>query len=327
MSTAVAQLSNGTIVKLAKIAGTAGYQELLQSELQKRQVIQGHATPHTRAHASSHGVAVLAEMIVSLREASEAILGDLPATVAVTAPYVLAWLDEETDFSSYVWRARELAGLKSFRVETMSPLYLAEASTVFAANGRCLCQDRYCYGPERTEEDIFTHDVVYHISFTNNSLYTVFQRATCFFHSPAGARYGTINHDFGLGRTEHGVAATFWLHMEEYLVSQAEKYVKSDVRPTESYIIAMAGEAAENKEFRDTVARVAARIQGDEAHRSERTGAGPKIELLASKEPVYAAAIGAALSKRHELDHSYCDEYFKSGIKVTDLHDDSRDEL
>lgn len=111
----------------------------------------------------SHGAAVLAEVLVSLRKASEVILGDLPATVAITAPYVLSWQDEETDFTSHAWRARELAGLKKFRVETMSPLYLAEASTVLAANGRCLCQDHYCYGPETSEESLVTKDAVYYI--------------------------------------------------------------------------------------------------------------------------------------------------------------------
>lgn len=62
-----------------------------------------------------------------------------------------------------MWRARELAGLKGFKVETMSPLYLAEANTVLAVNGRRLCQDHYCYGPERSEESLMTNDAVYYI--------------------------------------------------------------------------------------------------------------------------------------------------------------------
>jgi hypothetical protein len=106
--------------------------------------------------------------------------------------------------------------------------------------------------------------------------------------------------------------------MEDYLVAQAERYVKSDVRPRKGYLMVLAGEAAENKEFRDTVGRVAARIQGDGAHKSERTGSAPKIHLFVSQEPVFAAAIGAAFSKRIELDSSYCAEYYASGRKVTE---------
>lgn len=166
-------------------------------------------------------------------------------------------------------------------------------------------------------------------SFTNNSLYTAFQRATCFDHSPIGARYGTINPDFGLDRgKQYADPIMFWRSIEDYLATQAERHAKSDVRPPESYIIVLAGEAAENREFMDTVRKVVARIQGDEAHKSERTGSGPNIELFVSQEPIFAAAIGAAFSKRRELDSSYCDEYHESGRKVVeDLEDNHRDEL
>ena len=116
--------------------------------------------------------------------------------------------------------------------------------------------------------------------------------------------------------------------MEDHLVAQAYTYVKSDVRPRESYIMVLAGEAALTPEFLDTVEGAVARIQSDDAHKSERTGLGPKFEILLSDEPEFAAAIGAAFSRRIELDGSYCAEYYKSGKRVLDdFDDDPKDEL
>ena len=140
----------------------------MQKELQKKQYWGEYAVSSRNklfVWSKWHGVSVLAEVLVSLRKASVAILGDLPATVEITAPYVLAWQEEETEFSSYIWKARKRAKLKSFPVETMSPLYLAEASTVLAANNQCLCQDRYCYGPEASDESVFMQEVVYYVRY------------------------------------------------------------------------------------------------------------------------------------------------------------------
>lgn len=175
--TAVAHLFNGTVVKLAKIEGGPHYQAFLQSELQRQQESGWHPSAieiqreelsrllkQYTGFGGPDGAAILAEMLIALRTTSEAILGaPLPATVVITAPYIIAWSHEETLHTSFVARARKLAGLRPVQVESMAPAYLSEANTVLAANGHKLCPDLHCNGPEWTNEDFSTYNVVYFI--------------------------------------------------------------------------------------------------------------------------------------------------------------------
>ncbi|KAL7940717.1 hypothetical protein V8C42DRAFT_336777 [Trichoderma barbatum] len=257
------------------------------------------------------GVTTLAEMLSSLRIASEAILGaPLPATVVFTAPWMHAWSYEETLTDGLVEKARILAGLRPVMVENMDSNYLSETNTVLAANGRQICPDLRCNGPEFSDEPPSTNEVVYFLSFTNHSLYTSFQLATCFFLSSTTNRLGTINPEFGLNQQEHtSDEKTFWYNLQDYLVSQAREYVISgDYSLRQHCIVLIAGEAADNPKFLDTVRQAITRIQNDPIHRSQEAGTGPKIELLVSQELTFAAATGAALWRRTMIDSSYCED-------------------
>jgi hypothetical protein len=173
--TAVAHFANGTIAKLAKVEGSQRYQAFLQNELQRQQEAWWHPSTaemrreelsrflkHYTGFGGPDGATILAEMLVALRTASEAILGaPLPAAVVITAPYMIAWNYEETLHSNFVARARKLAGLTHVKVESMTPFYLGEANTILAANGHMLCPDLFCNGPEWTNEEFSKYDVVY----------------------------------------------------------------------------------------------------------------------------------------------------------------------
>ena len=105
----------------------------------------------------------ISEMIVSLRAASEAALGQgLGNTVSITAPWMAIWQDDLPSDST-VHEALRLAGLGPAPLGIMSPTYISETNAVLVANGRRICQDRWCYGAEVSEEDPYTDDVVYFI--------------------------------------------------------------------------------------------------------------------------------------------------------------------
>ncbi|KYK60604.1 hypothetical protein DCS_01741 [Drechmeria coniospora] len=343
--TAVAHLPNGTIIKLAKVEGSLRYQAFLQSEIQKQ---QGSRWYPSRAEVQReelsrllkqytglggpYGAAILAEMLIPLRTASEAVLGaPLPATVVITAPYITAWRHEETEDSSFVERARKLAGLRPLTVDNMDPVYLGEANSVLAANGREICPDLRCKGPEWSDEILFRQDVVYFISFTNQSLYTSFQMATCFFHSPVGARLGNIDPDFGLNQQHQATdRASFWQRLQKHLISRVGEHAKIRDIYQQSYLVVVAGEAANTPEFLDAVRQTVTHIQNDPVHRVKETGTGPKVELLVSDDPTYAAAKGVAFWRRTMIDSSYCDDWFEAEEKYKSRQSfdrEDRDEL
>lgn len=119
-----------------------------------RRIIGSQEDPHAET---------ISEMVMSLRAASEAALGQgLGNTVAITAPWMAIWQDELPSDST-VNEALRLAGLGRAPLGIMSPIYISETNAVLAANGRRICQDRFCYGAEVSEEDPYTDDVVYFI--------------------------------------------------------------------------------------------------------------------------------------------------------------------
>lgn len=89
----------------------------------------------------------------------------------------------------------------------------------------------------------------------------------------------------------------------------------------------LAGEDAKHPDFLDTVSKVATRMHkliGGEIGGSSGRGdgcAGPKVELVASKDPTYAAATGAAFWVRTMIDASYCEGF------EPEEHHDPHDEL
>lgn len=143
------------------------------------------------------------------------------------------------------------------------------------------------------------------LSFTNHSLYTSFQLATCYFRSASSNRLGTINPEFGLYQQEHASDEEgFWRKLEDYLVFQAAEYVIGDFSLRKDCIVLIAGEAADNPRFIDAVRQAITRIQNDPIHKSKGANA---LKLLVSQDLTYAAATGAALWRRTMIDSSYCE--------------------
>ncbi|KAK0756823.1 hypothetical protein N5P37_010341 [Trichoderma harzianum] len=368
ISTAVAHLPNGTIVNLAKIEGSPRYRAFMQGELEKGDYLEQY---EERTISSllweeilillnrytglgpTYGGIILAEMLRSLRIASEATLGGpLPATVVFTAPYMRAWYQQERLLDGLLQRARILAGLKPVTIENMDPVYLGETNTVLAANGRRICPKLRCFGPSIFDEPpwayetepLITHQIVYFVrqvpfssvtatndvllttllSFTNHSLYTSFQQATCYSFSASSNRLGTINPELGLYQQEHASdEESFWRKLEDYLVSQAEEYVTSgdfsgDFSLGKHCIVLVVGEAADNPKFMDAVRQAITRIQNHPVHRYKDAMTGPKVELLISQDLTYAAAAGVALWRRSLIDSSYCETVASMGKKDRD---------
>ncbi|KAK4060358.1 hypothetical protein Trihar35433_10222 [Trichoderma harzianum] len=308
--TAVAHLPNGTIVKLAKIEGSPRYRAFMQSELEKQKDYLYWYEERTRSSllweemlillnrytglGPTYGGTILAEMLRSLRIASEATLGaPLPATVVFTAPYVRAWQHEEALLDGLLQRARILAGLKPVTIENMDPVYLGETNTVLAANGRRICPKLRCFGPSIFDEPPWAYET-------------------------EPLRTDQVQ--------EHASdEESFWRKLEDYLVSQAEEYVTSgdfsgDFSLGKHSIVLVAGEAADNPKFMDAVRQAITRIQNDPIHRYKEAMTGPKVELLVSQDLTYAAAAGVALWRRSMIDSSYCEN-------VASMDKKDRDEL
>ncbi|QYT04036.1 hypothetical protein H0G86_010971 [Trichoderma simmonsii] len=305
--TAVAHLPNGTIVNLAKIEGSPRYRAFMQGELEKGDYLKQY---EERTISSllweeilillnrytglgpTYGGIILAEMLRSLRVASEATLGGpLPATVVFTAPYMRAWYQQERLLDGLLQRARILAGLKPVTIENMDPVYLGETNTVLAANGRRICPKLRCFGPSIFDEPPWAYET-------------------------EPLRTDQVQ--------EHASdEESFWRKLEDYLVSQAEEYVTSgdfsgDFSLGKHSIVLVAGEAADNPKFMDAVRQAITRIQNDPIHRYKEAMAGPKVELLVSQDLTYAAAAGVALWRRSMIDSSYCENVARMNKKDHD---------
>lgn len=103
----------------------------------------------------------------------------------------------------------------------------------------------------------------------------------------------------------------FWRGLQEYLKSRVREHAKIPDIYRQSFLVVISGEVADNPEFLDTIRRTIADIQKDPIHRTMETGTVPKIELLISEDPTYAAAKGVAFGQRMMMDSSYCDDWFQ----------------
>ncbi|KAJ4154003.1 hypothetical protein LMH87_010467 [Akanthomyces muscarius] len=342
--TAAAHLANGTVIELAKVDGSPAYRAFMQHELLRQQDSDLFAapprTPATRAQLAwllneylgfEDEAEVLAVMLRALRTASEEALGaePLPATVVLGAPYMRAWQDEETSDRSIVARARRLAGLPHIQVQNMDPVYLAEAHAVLAANGQELCQHRRCYGSLLSKQDPFRREVIYLISLTDQSLYTSFQLATCYFLTPVGGRLGTINPDFGLRKQDHTFSRDddFWYEFEEYVVARWVDHAADGDNYRGSYTVLLAGEGADDAKFQRAVEKAMARIAVGSPDAERETGPPPRVSLLVSQDPSFAAARGVALWRRTMMDGKYCADFDEPAGWEEDEGDVYRDEL
>lgn len=143
-------------------------------------------------------------------------------------------------------------------------------------------------------------------SLTEQSLYTSFQAATCFFNSPIGARLGTINSDFGLLRQDSASdKQSFWHKFEDYLVARWVDYARNGDDYDASYTLVLAGEGAPNPDLQRAVGNAIDRLKPG----LPGTGPPANFTFLISEEPTFAAARGAAFWRRSMMDRKYCVDY------------------
>jgi hypothetical protein len=125
-------------------------------------------------------------------------------------------------------------------------------------------------------------------------------------------------------------AEVFWRELQEYLESRVREYIKLGDVYYKSFLIAVSGEAADNLKYLEAVRQTITHLQNNPAYRIMETGRAPRIKLLISKDPTYAAAIGVAFGQRINMDSSYCEDWFEKEetIKMVPGRDkESRDEL
>ncbi|OAA59192.1 NMT1/THI5-like protein [Niveomyces insectorum RCEF 264] len=274
--------------------------------------------------------AILAEMVGALRVASDAAFdrggwGAVVDTVAIAAPYVPAWADSLPS-DSVVNDALVLAGLRPRTYESSDPVYLVETSAVLADSGLRTCKLRWCagHGPAvgGGEDGGLQSRIAFFISFTNDSLYTSFQRDGCFYFPVYDNLFGVIDPEYGLDRKD--VAATptdFWHALRDQLLRRVSEYAEfKQVVEGAGYWdayhieILVAGEAAGTQEFLDVVRQFAKtvpdRLSTGENHKKS-------VDTVVPDNPAFAAARGAAVWLGMSMDESYCDEFYRSGEIVS----------
>lgn len=120
---------------------------------------------------------------------------------------------------------------------------------------------------------------------------------------------GLIDSNFGFDQKGNAKnEASFWHSLRQFLVKRVIEYIKhGNGIPRASYIVVLAGEAAESAEFLNAVREVVEDIK----QLVDKNKVAPKVEMVASNDPVYAAARGAAFWMRTSLDAAYCDDYIE----------------
>ena len=160
-------------------------------------------------------------------------------------------------------------------------------------------------------------------SFTNHSLYTSFQPAQCFFSSAWATRLASIDTKYGLDRLgEAATPALFWDALRSHLLARVAEFTKQRegyAYPHAALEVYPAGEGANHPGFLNVVRDVAKEIR---QVRVEHGATGRyEAEVVASDDPTYAAARGAAFWLRTRMDWSYCE-----GVEDDDDGDDDDDD-
>ncbi|PNY28366.1 Uncharacterized protein TCAP_01711 [Tolypocladium capitatum] len=319
--TSVAYFSNGTITNLAKVRGSSTYAERMEQLILKPQTpywltpfgYMGRLLSIWRRLKRTVGLpatteeALLAELLRALKDASEAALQTRINTASVAAPQMAAWQDV-IPVDSTVNNALVLAGLEPYDWEATDPSYLTEVNALLASDGRQICKEQWCFLDDDSGHE--ARQIVYHISFTNRSLYTSLRPARCFFQYTWEEDMGSINADLGLDKlNEANTPGLFWSAVQELLLSRVTAYTKR--HPTFAslpFLVLVAGEAGETPEFLAVVQSVIKGIPGARATKPA-PGAGKEgdAELVVSDDPTFSAAKGAAFWLRMRMDRSYCE--------------------
>lgn len=202
----------------------------------------------------SSEAAILGDMVRSLKDASEAVLGNATTVqnVRVAIPFLPVWVDILSTYDHPLNDATVLAGLPPLTYETGEPTYLTETTAILADQGRRICKTSYCQGhwfsviPDEGDDRLFRTPVAFLVSLTNVSLYTSFESNGCFWFHVYDNQLGQVNRQYGLDRLKtYKAPAKFWDGLQSYLVKQVAAYTKyGESRAPSSMVIMAAGEAA-----------------------------------------------------------------------------------
>lgn len=322
---------------LAKINGNRAYIALMED------VISKPTAPHFFSYAGSIGrllglfqalkrnlglapaeTSPVAEMVAALKAASETALQIQIEEVAVTAPWMAAW-DSQRVSDNVVNKALLLANLRPWARWTDAVNYIGELNAVSVNEERWVCPESWCimHGVDIEEETqggtvFFIRLVVYsctykqHMakiiflhrgSFTNQSLYTSFQRATCYFFKSTSDHLAAINSRYGLNRESEAISsAVFWNEFKAHLLSLVKQHAAwgREFQDHLPFTILVVGEAADTPEFLDVVHDVV------EAIPELCTIKPGDVELVIPADRTYGAAKGAAFWRWTMLDKKYC---------------------
>ncbi|KAK0638991.1 hypothetical protein B0T16DRAFT_235591 [Cercophora newfieldiana] len=343
--TSAARFENGTTIPLAKIRGTNGYAALMET------LVAQASTPHwlsyegtigrlhglfqtlkrSLVHVPTEEARVLAEMVAALKTASEATLQTQIKAVAVTAPWVDAW-DGQNHDDSVINDALLLAGLEPWKGRWEEARdYLGEANAALASERRWLCQNNWCAGHwVEVEEETTSGGPLFFVSFTNRSLYTSFQRSTCYHFGSEDHHLASIDPRYGLDHANQAESpAKFWSELRLHLTSLAKKNRERDRGDHSQLPLTMlvTGEAAETPEFLDVVRDVARDIEQlctsePKAVGCKENTTGGGVELVILDDPTYGPAKGAAFWLWTRMSKGYCAE-----IGILDQYDMVRDHV
>jgi hypothetical protein len=121
---------------------------------------------------------------------------------------------------------------------------------------------------------------------------------------------------------EAPTAALFWDALRSHLLARVAEFTKQGggyAYPHAALEVYPAGEAADHPDFLNVIRDVAKEIR---RVRVEHGATGRyEAEVVASNDPTYAAARGAAFWLRTRMDWSYCDE-----VEDDDNYEDEDDE-
>ena len=137
-------------------------------------------------------------------------------------------------------------------------------------------------------------------SLTNDSLYTAFALAKCFYQYP-WERDGIIDNRYGLAKlTEYPTPEAFWAKVQLYLVDRVTKDGANHLWvPRTIEVVFVAGEAGRDSDLLRIVRHVANTIS--KAYKFQKSPA----ELVVPLEPGTAASERAAMLSRLIVEYPY----------------------
>ncbi|KAH7160655.1 hypothetical protein EDB81DRAFT_322840 [Dactylonectria macrodidyma] len=324
--TSAAYFHNGSAIKLAKVTASSRYKALIRNAAQfepphtnesqsLEQYFQQFIHSATRFlrilgfHISpldpSEAAIILADVILALKEESEAALGMPIASVSVAAPWLRAWQNETPD-THPINEALLLAGLKPFSsVEIEQPVYITETQAILLASGRQFCQPSGSYEHPRQNEDEARNQAVFLISYTKDTVYTGIQSAQCF---PTNPRYevtrGRLTNGGNVFPDENS-NPVFWSNEMVFIIHDLIEdftwYNEQVAGSNRTGILIFAGEGGDLPALQEVA------LEMVELFDSGTMKGYRDLQVIQPENTTFAAAKGAAMWSRLRLEAAhYC---------------------